>query len=162
MVGCRKDTKTGILKVRDNFYWSLLPLYFQPEVLLFNVFNLFIFKYCLSTFLKEREFMEDLKKWIRVTLISPLKEFYLEIKPFVAEPKALSPIKGSLQETIKPLNADYVAGIDARGFLFCTLVAENLGLGALMIRKPNKLPGELIEKSYELEYGNQLTVQRKI
>jgi len=31
-----------------------------------------------------------------------------------------------------------------------------------MIRKPNKLPGELIEKSYELEYGsNSLTVQKK-
>ena len=46
--------------------------------------------------------------------------------------------------------------------MFCTLVAENLGLGALMIRKPNKLPGELIEKSYELEYGsNSLAVQKK-
>ena len=76
--------------------------------------------------------------------------------------KALSLLKDRFIETIKPLNADYVAGIDARGFLFCTLVAENLGLGALMIRKPNKLPGELIEKSYELEYGsNSLTVQKK-
>ena len=75
---------------------------------------------------------------------------------------ALSLLKDRFIETIKPLNADYVAGIDARGFLFCTLVAENLGLGALMIRKPNKLPGELIEKSYELEYGsNSLTVQKK-
>ena len=80
----------------------------------------------------------------------------------LAEPKALSLLKDRFLETIKPLNADYVAGIDARGFLFCTLVAENLGLGALMIRKPNKLPGELIEKSYELEYGsNSLTVQKK-
>ena len=80
----------------------------------------------------------------------------------LAEPKALSLLKDRFIETIKPLNADYVAGIDARGFLFCTLVAENLGLGALMIRKPNKLPGELIEKSYELEYGsNSLTVQKK-
>ena len=80
----------------------------------------------------------------------------------LAEPKALSLLKDRFIETIKPLNADYVAGIDARGFLFCTLVAENLGLGALMIRKPNKLPGELIEKSYELEYGsNSLAVQKK-
>ena len=84
------------------------------------------------------------------------------ISPLLAEPKALSLLKDRFVEIIKPLNADYVAGIDARGFLFCTLVAEHLGLGALMIRKPNKLPGELIEKSYELEYGsNSLTVQKK-
>ena len=56
---------------------------------------------------------------------------------------------------------DVWIGIDARGFLFCTLVAEQLGLGALMIRKPNKLPGELIEKKYELEYGtNSLSIQK--
>ena len=41
------------------------------------------------------------------------------------------------------------------------MVAEQLGLGALMIRKPNKLPGELIEKKYELEYGiNTLSIQK--
>ena len=42
------------------------------------------------------------------------------------------------------------------------MVAEHLGLGALMIRKPNKLPGELLEKSYELEYGsNSLSIQKR-
>ena len=65
-------------------------------------------------------------------------------------------------EAIKPHAPDYIAGIDARGFLFCTLVAEHLELGALMIRKPGKLPGELIEKNYELEYGtNSLSIQKK-
>ena len=65
----------------------------------------------------------------------------------------MSLLKEKFVETIRPLSPDYIAGIDARGFLFCTMVAEHLELGALMIRKPNKLPGELIEKSYELEYG---------
>ena len=41
------------------------------------------------------------------------------------------------------------------------MVAEHLGIGTLMIRKPDKLPGELIEKSYELEYGsNSLSIQK--
>ena len=107
--------------------------------------------------------MEDLKKWIKSYPDFPSKGIlFRDIGPLLAEPKALSLLKDRFVETVKPLNADYVAGIDARGFLFCTLVAENLGLGALMIRKPNKLPGELIEKSYELEYGsNSLTVQKK-
>ena len=42
------------------------------------------------------------------------------------------------------------------------MIAEQLELGALMIRKPVKLPGELIEKNYELEYGtNSLSIQKK-
>ena len=107
--------------------------------------------------------MEDLKKWIKSYPDFPSKGIlFRDISPLLAEPKALSLLKDRFVENIKPLNADYVAGIDARGLLFCTLVAENLGLGALMIRKPNKLPGELIEKSYELEYGsNSLAVQKK-
>ena len=40
-------------------------------------------------------------------------------------------------------------------------MAESLGVGALMIRKPNKLPGDLIEKSYELEYGSSSLSMQK-
>ncbi len=107
--------------------------------------------------------MKDLKKWIKIYPDFPSKGIlFRDISPLLAEPKALSQLKDSFAETIKPLNPDYIAGIDARGFLFCTLVAEHLGLGALMIRKPRKLPGELIEKSYELEYGrSSLTIQKK-
>ena len=64
----------------------------------------------------------------------------------LAEPKGLRLLKEKFVEAIKPHAPDYIAVIDARGFLFCTLVAEHLELGALMIRKPGKLPGELIEK----------------
>ena len=78
--------------------------------------------------------MEDLKKWIKSYPDFPSKGIlFRDISPLLAEPKALSLLKDRFIETIKPLNADYVAGIDARGFLFCTLVAENLGLGALML-----------------------------
>ena len=77
--------------------------------------------------------MEDLKKWIKSYPDFPSKGIlFRDISPLLAEPKALSLLKDRFIETIKPLNADYVAGIDARGFLFCTLVAENLGLGALI------------------------------
>ena len=54
-----------------------------------------------------------------------------------------------------------IAGIDARGFLFSTLVADELGLGSLMVRKRGKLPGKLISKNYELEYQeNELEIQK--
>ena len=48
---------------------------------------------------------------------------------------------------------DIVAGIEARGFIFGTAVAYELGLGFVPIRKAGKLPGEVVGIDYELEYG---------
>lgn len=54
-----------------------------------------------------------------------------------------------------------VAGLDARGFIFGSLIAQKLGVGFVMLRKPSKLPGETRAVSYELEYGlNTLNVQK--
>ena len=47
-----------------------------------------------------------------------------------------------------------VAGIEARGFIFGTAVAYELGVGFVPIRKAGKLPGEVIGIDYELEYGS--------
>ena len=106
--------------------------------------------------------MVDLHKWIKSYPDFPSKGIlFRDISPLLAEPKALKLLKESFTKAIKPLSPKYIAGIDARGFLFCTLVAESLGVGALMIRKPNKLPGDLIEKSYELEYGSSSLSMQK-
>jgi adenine phosphoribosyltransferase len=48
---------------------------------------------------------------------------------------------------------DCVAGIEARGFIFGTAVAYELGVGFIPLRKPGKLPGEVVGQSYALEYG---------
>ena len=48
---------------------------------------------------------------------------------------------------------DFVVGIEARGFIFGTAVAYELGVGFVPIRKPGKLPGETIGQDYALEYG---------
>ncbi len=49
---------------------------------------------------------------------------------------------------------DVVAGIEARGFIFGTAVAYELGVGFIPIRKAGKLPGEVVGVDYELEYGS--------
>ncbi|RDV24710.1 adenine phosphoribosyltransferase [Alteromonas aestuariivivens] len=46
-----------------------------------------------------------------------------------------------------------VAGTEARGFLFGAPLAIELGVGFVPVRKPNKLPREVVSESYELEYG---------
>jgi len=65
-----------------------------------------------------------------------------------------------LAEAVKQLSAPYreqeitkVAGIDARGFIFGTAVAIELGVGFVPVRKMGKLPFDTFEQDYDLEYG---------
>ena len=50
--------------------------------------------------------------------------------------------------------ADVVAGLDARGFILGAVVAYELGVGFVPIRKKGKLPFTTVEETYELEYGS--------
>jgi adenine phosphoribosyltransferase len=52
------------------------------------------------------------------------------------------------------MRPDVVAGLDARGFILGAVVAYELGVGFVPIRKKGKLPFTTIEETYELEYGN--------
>jgi adenine phosphoribosyltransferase len=49
---------------------------------------------------------------------------------------------------------DVVVGIEARGFILGAAVAYELGVGFVPVRKAGKLPGEVLEAEYELEYGS--------
>jgi adenine phosphoribosyltransferase len=52
------------------------------------------------------------------------------------------------------LRPDVVAGLDARGFILGAVVAYELNVGFVPIRKKGKLPFHTIEETYELEYGS--------
>ena len=47
-----------------------------------------------------------------------------------------------------------VVGIESRGFIFASPLAEKLGLPLVLIRKKGKLPGDVYQASYDLEYGS--------
>ena len=57
-------------------------------------------------------------------------------------------------------NADAIISIDARGFIFGSAVALEASKPMLVARKPGKLPGNILTKEYDLEYGkNSLSIQ---
>ena len=50
-------------------------------------------------------------------------------------------------------NVDFVAGIDARGFILGAVIAHELDVGFIPVRKQGKLPFDTVSESYQLEYG---------
>ncbi len=78
---------------------------------------------------------------------------FKDITPLLASPEALSETIGRLCEPVESENVQVVTGVESRGFIFGTAVAQALGVGFVPIRKPGKLPGETVSETYELEYG---------
>ncbi|XP_071958974.1 adenine phosphoribosyltransferase-like [Antedon mediterranea] len=58
-------------------------------------------------------------------------------------------------------DVELIVGLDARGFLFGTLIAQKLKIGFVPIRKKGKLPGECCQVSYSLEYGTDVLEAQK-
>ena len=76
---------------------------------------------------------------------------FKDITPLLADAKALNDCCEKIALYAK--DADYIAGIEARGFILASAVAVLSGKGFIPIRKSGKLPGQVISQSYELEYG---------
>ncbi|QKT05542.1 adenine phosphoribosyltransferase [Mycoplasma sp. OR1901] len=84
---------------------------------------------------------------------------FKDISPLLADGEALNYTITKIAEYAK--DADIIVGPDARGFLFGTPAATILKKPFIMVRKPNKLPGEVISMEYDLEYGsNKLELQK--
>jgi adenine phosphoribosyltransferase len=78
---------------------------------------------------------------------------FKDITPLLGDAKALSALADALAEPWRAAGITKVAGVEARGFLLAPMVAERLGVGMILIRKPGKLPAETFTRSYALEYG---------
>jgi len=59
----------------------------------------------------------------------------------------------SLALPYKDQGVDVVVGIESRGFIFGSAVADRIGAGFTPVRKPGKLPSKTVKASYALEYG---------
>jgi len=78
---------------------------------------------------------------------------FKDITTLLSNPKALNTLMTHLENRYKPYNLDYIAGIDARGFIFGSILADRLGVGFVTVRKKGKLPYTTVAEKYSLEYG---------
>jgi len=78
---------------------------------------------------------------------------FKDITPLLADVDAFRFTVDTIAGAWVGLGVSHVAGIEARGFLLAAPVAYRLGASLLPIRKPGKLPWEVVEEPYELEYG---------
>ena len=96
----------------------------------------------------------DLITYIRDIPDFPKKGIlYKDISPLIQNKKAFSYSTEQLYTRHKKSKIDLVIGIEARGFIFGSSLANKLGCGFVPIRKPNKLPYKTYKQSYNLEYG---------
>ncbi len=99
--------------------------------------------------------MADLKRFIRDVPDFPKKGIlFKDITPLVGNPAALREAADAMAAPFRGRGVELVAGVESRGFIFATLVAERLGAGLVPVRKPGKLPWKTLRQDYDLEYGS--------
>ena len=78
---------------------------------------------------------------------------FKDITTLLKDGEAFKEAVDRIVENLKDKDIDYVVGPEARGFLLGAPVAYALGAGFVPIRKPGKLPAEVVSFEYDLEYG---------
>ena len=102
----------------------------------------------------QKEQLELIKNSIREVPDFPKPGIiFKDITTLLNNKKAFSTLMDALANRYKEYNLDYIAGIDARGFIFGAALAAKLNLGFVPIRKKGKLPYTTVSQKYSLEYG---------
>ena len=100
-------------------------------------------------------------------LITEHKDFpkkgivFKDLLPLLQHPDIFTDLINNMSSSEVFRDSDAIISIDARGFIFGTAISIKLSKPMIVARKPGKLPGEILTKSYELEYGsNSLSIQK--
>ncbi|HUM82711.1 MAG TPA: adenine phosphoribosyltransferase [Lachnospiraceae bacterium] len=102
---------------------------------------------------------EKVEDYVRTIPDFPEKGImFRDITSVLQDPDGLKLAIDGIQEKVKDLDFDVIAGTESRGFIFGMPVAYNLHKPFVMIRKKGKLPCETVQQTYDLEYG-QATIE---
>jgi adenine phosphoribosyltransferase len=81
---------------------------------------------------------------------------FYDITSILSNPVAFSYCIAEMVKLYKDKSIDGIVAVEARGFLFAAPLAEQLGIPLILARKKGKLPGKVIERSFSLEYGEDV------
>ena len=96
----------------------------------------------------------DYKNYIRAVPDFPKPGIlFYDITTLLNEPKVLKNVVMDIVNKYKGVKVDKVVGMESRGFIFGSLLANELHCGFVPVRKPGKLPAGTIKEEYEKEYG---------
>ena len=96
----------------------------------------------------------DLKQMIRSVPDFPKPGInFFDITTLLKDPAGLKATIDALSAPFADAGIDAVVGIESRGFILGSAVAQQIGAGFVPVRKPGKLPAKAIKEVYELEYG---------
>ncbi len=96
----------------------------------------------------------DLRSLVRTVPDFPAPGIvFRDITTLISHGEGLRAAVGLLADRARANNAQAIAGMEARGFIFGAAVAIELGIGFIPVRKPGKLPVPTIGVDYDLEYG---------
>ena len=96
----------------------------------------------------------DLKQMIRSVPDFPKPGInFFDITTLLKDPAGLKATIDALSAPYADAGIDAVVGIESRGFILGSAVAQQIGAGFVPVRKPGKLPAKAIKEVYELEYG---------
>ena len=104
----------------------------------------------------------DLRRSIRAVPDFPEEGIlFRDITPLLGDPAAFRYTVGELCAHAEATEAAAIVGIESRGFVFGTAMADRMGLPFVPLRKPGKLPAARFSVAYSLEYGeSQLDMHR--
>ena len=104
----------------------------------------------------------NLEKYISIVENWPKEGIsFKDITTLMADGEAYKYATDQIVNYAKEKKVDVVVGPEARGFIIGCPVSYSLGIGFVPVRKPNKLPREVISYQYDLEYGsNTLTMHK--
>ena len=107
--------------------------------------------------------MKSLKEFIDTYKDYPKKGIeFKDVLGIIQEPRIFKELILEMSSSQIIKNAEAIISIDARGFIFGSAISLQVSKPMIVARKPGKLPGELVEKNYSLEYGeNKLSIQKK-
>ena len=101
-------------------------------------------------------------------LISSYRDFpekgivFRDVLEILQEPTIFNKVIKNMSNVDFLLESDAIISIDARGFIFGSAISFYTSKPIIFARKPGKLPGEIVSKTYNLEYGkNSLSIQKK-